>query len=606
MTFGAETDEAGSHAQLDRFVEAGGTLVDTADVYSGGVSEEIIGRWFADRPADVTERVVLATKGRFPMGDEPNALGLSTRHLTRALDASLERLDVDVVDLYQVHAFDPFTPLEETLRTLDGFIRAGKINYYGLSNFTGWQLTKAVHLAAALGVAAPVSLQPQYSLLVREIEWEIVPAVLDAGMGMLPWSPLGGGWLSGKYQRDQRPTGDTRLGDNPERGMEAYDRRGTERTWQVIDAVQEIAEARGVSMAEVALAWVTDRPGVTSTILGCRTMEQLETNLRAADLTLTDDRDGCSGPGQRSARERLPLRRAGRRSTQPETVRPLTERSPDDLVPHPAERGGVDGRVRRRDPGGLSGSHYAIPVAALALNIAWESIYAVRSLRDGPDVQGAVNLVWFVADAIIVWTFLRYGRPESPSWITRKLFASWALLMLIMGFAVQLLFIAEFGWSDAPVYAAFLQNLLMSVLFIAMLVARGGTRGQTLTIAVAKWIGTLAPTLTFGVIYDSAFILGVGMRLQRLRSGLHRPRLDDLEAAAGRDARFRVPFGACGFKGASRPRRSHCSSTDSTTSPAKSCSLRGHVSRRVTADPGAGRQFGPGFPIATRRQRVAG
>jgi aryl-alcohol dehydrogenase-like predicted oxidoreductase len=289
MTFGAETDEAGSHAQLDRFVEVGGTLVDTADVYSGGVSEEIIGRWFAQRPADVTERVVLATKGRFPMGDEPNALGLSTRHLTRALDASLERLDVDVVDLYQVHAFDPFTPLDETLRTLDGFIRAGKIHYYGLSNFTGWQLTKAVHLAAALGVAAPVSLQPQYSLLVREIEWEIVPAVLDAGLGMLPWSPLGGGWLSGKYQRDQRPTGDTRLGDNPERGMEAYDRRSTERTWQVIDAVQEIAESRGVSMAEVALAWVTDRPGVTSTILGCRTMEQLETNLRAADLTLTEE-----------------------------------------------------------------------------------------------------------------------------------------------------------------------------------------------------------------------------------------------------------------------------------------------------------------------------
>ncbi len=289
MTFGAETDEAGSHAQLDRFVEAGGTLVDTADVYSAGVSEAIIGRWFADRPSDLTERVVLATKGRFPMGDEPNALGLSTRHLTRALDASLERLGLDVVDLYQVHAFDPLTPLDETLRTLDGFIRAGKINYYGLSNFTGWQLTKAVHLAAALGLAAPVSLQPQYNLIVREIEWEIVPAVLDAGMGMLPWSPLGGGWLSGKYRRDQRPTGDTRLGDNPERGMEAYGRRNTERTWQVIDAVQEIAEARGVSMAEVALAWVTDRPGVTSTILGCRTMEQLEANLRAADLTLTEE-----------------------------------------------------------------------------------------------------------------------------------------------------------------------------------------------------------------------------------------------------------------------------------------------------------------------------
>jgi aryl-alcohol dehydrogenase (NADP+) len=287
MTFGVETDEAGSHEQLDRFLEAGGTLVDTADVYAGGQSEEIIGRWFATRPADVTEPVVLATKGRFPMGNDPNSLGLSTRHLTRALDASLARLGLDQVDLYQVHAFDPLTPLEETLRTLDGFIRAGKINYYGLSNFTGWQLTKTIHFANALGVAAPVTLQPQYSLIVREIEWEIVPAVQDAGMGMLPWSPLGGGWLSGKYQRDERPTGDTRLGDDPERGMEAYDRRGTERTWNIIDAVQKVAEDRGVSMAEVALAWVTDRPAVTSTILGAGTTEQLETNLRAADLHLS-------------------------------------------------------------------------------------------------------------------------------------------------------------------------------------------------------------------------------------------------------------------------------------------------------------------------------
>ncbi len=289
MTFGSETDEAGSHAQLDRFLEVGGTLVDTADVYTTGVSEEIIGRWFASRPADVTERVVLATKGRFPMSSEPNGLGLTTRHLTRALDASLKRLGVETVDLYQVHAFDSWTPLEETLRTLDGFIRAGKIAYYGLSNFTGWQLTKAVHLAAALNLAPPVTLQPQYSLLVRDIEWEIVPAVLDAGMGMLPWSPLGGGWLSGKYKRDERPTGATRLGDNPQRGMEAWDRRGTERTWDVIDAVQSIAEARGISMAEVALAWVTNQPGVTSTILGARTLEQLEMNLAAADLRLTPE-----------------------------------------------------------------------------------------------------------------------------------------------------------------------------------------------------------------------------------------------------------------------------------------------------------------------------
>jgi aryl-alcohol dehydrogenase-like predicted oxidoreductase len=189
MTFGVETDESGAHQQLDRFIEAGGTMVDTADVYGGGRAEEIIGRWFASRPADVTGRVVLATKGRFAADDSPNGAGLSARHLTRALDASLRRLGREAVDLYQVHAFDPLTPLEETLRTLEGFIRAGKVRYWGLSNFTGWQLTKAVHLARALSVAGPVTLQPQYSLLAREIEWEIAPAAIDAGLGLLPWSP---------------------------------------------------------------------------------------------------------------------------------------------------------------------------------------------------------------------------------------------------------------------------------------------------------------------------------------------------------------------------------------------------------------------------------
>ena len=292
MTFGDESDEKVSHAQLDRFVEAGGTFVDTADVYSAGESERIIGRWLASRPADVTEAVVLATKGRFPMAADPNGAGLSARHLTRALDASLSRLGVEAVDLYQAHSWDPCTPIEETLRTLDGFVRAGKIRYYGFSNFTGWQLTKAVAAARSLGLTAPVTLQPQYNLLVRETEYEIVPAALDAGLGLLPWSPLGGGWLTGKYQRDQRPTGATRLGDNPQRGMEAWDRRNTERTWDVIEAVQAIAEARGVSMAEVALAWVTDRPAVTSTILGARTLDQLEVNLRAAGLHLTDEETG--------------------------------------------------------------------------------------------------------------------------------------------------------------------------------------------------------------------------------------------------------------------------------------------------------------------------
>ena len=301
MTFGDESDEKVAHQQLDRFLEAGGTFVDTADVYSAGESERIIGHWLASRPADVTEPIVLATKGRFPMADDPNGAGLSARHLTRALDASLTRLGVEAVDLYQAHAWDPVTPLDETLRTMDSFVRAGKIRYYGFSNFTGWQLTKAVHVARALGLAEPVTLQPQYSLLVREIEWEIVPAARDAGLGLLPWSPLGGGWLTGKYRRDQRPAGATRLGEDPGRGMEAWDRRGTGRTWDIVDAVQSVAEGRGVSMAEVALAWVTGRPGVTSTILGARTLEQLDANLAAADLRLSGDEtaalDAASDPG---------------------------------------------------------------------------------------------------------------------------------------------------------------------------------------------------------------------------------------------------------------------------------------------------------------------
>jgi aryl-alcohol dehydrogenase-like predicted oxidoreductase len=287
MTFGSEADEKISHAQLDMFVEAGGTFVDTANVYSGGESERIVGRWLASRPADMTGPIVLATKGRFATEKGPNGAGLSVRHLNRAVEASLTRLAVETIDLYQAHAWDPVTPIEETLRTFDGLVRSGKIRYYGFSNFTGWQLSKAAQLARSMGLAEPVSIQPQYSLVVRETEFEIAPAAIDAGLGMLPWSPLGGGWLSGKYKRDQRPEGATRLGEDPNRGMEAWDRRGTQRTWDVIDAVQRIADARGVSMAEVALSWVTDRPGVASTILGARTLDQLEINLLAAGLHLT-------------------------------------------------------------------------------------------------------------------------------------------------------------------------------------------------------------------------------------------------------------------------------------------------------------------------------
>jgi aryl-alcohol dehydrogenase-like predicted oxidoreductase len=217
-------------------------------------------------------------------------VGLSRRHLRDALHASLRRLGTESVDLYQLHAFDPHTPPEETLQFLDDAVRAGKIGYVGLSNYAGWQLQKMVDLAEFRGLTRPVTLQPQYNLLVREIEWEIVPACQSTGLGLLPWSPLGGGWLTGKYTRDARPSGATRLGEDPGRGVEAYDRRSTQqRTWEVIDAVESIGRSRGVTMAQVALAWLVDRPMVSSVILGARTVEQLQENLGAVGLHLTPD-----------------------------------------------------------------------------------------------------------------------------------------------------------------------------------------------------------------------------------------------------------------------------------------------------------------------------
>ncbi|MFI5062004.1 MAG: aldo/keto reductase [Actinomycetales bacterium] len=288
MTFGAEADEQASHNIIETFLEAGGTFIDTADVYSAGTSETIIGRWLATHPGR-RDGIVIATKGRFPMGEGANDIGLSRTHLRRALDASLSRLGIDNIDLYQMHAWDARTPLEETLRFLDDAVTAGKISYYGFSNYLGWQLTKAVQTAQRHGWAAPVTLQPQYNLLVRGIEHEVVPAALDAGIGLLPWSPLAGGWLSGKYTRDEAPTGATRLGENPTRGMEAWEKRNADpRTWEVIEAVGSVASEIGATASEVALAWLAAQPAVTSVILGARTVEQLTDNLGATDLHLSD------------------------------------------------------------------------------------------------------------------------------------------------------------------------------------------------------------------------------------------------------------------------------------------------------------------------------
>lgn len=299
MTFGAESDEETSHAILDRYYDAGGKFIDTADVYSRGVSEEIIGQWLESTGR--REEMLIATKARFPMGDGAEMRGAGAGYLERAVDASLDRLGIDVIDLYQMHAWDPEVPIEETLGALNSFVERGKVRSIGVSNYTGWQIERTVQVANRNGWAPPVSLQPQYNLLARDIELEVLPAAIESGLGILPWSPLGGGWLTGKYSRDSRPSGETRLGEDPNRGVEAYDRRNTERTWKVLEAVEEIANQRGVAMSQVALNWLRNRPSVSSVLLGVRTVDQLDDNLGALEWDLADGEinklTGVSAPG---------------------------------------------------------------------------------------------------------------------------------------------------------------------------------------------------------------------------------------------------------------------------------------------------------------------
>jgi aryl-alcohol dehydrogenase-like predicted oxidoreductase len=290
MTFGQEADERAAASILDHYVEHGGNLVDTADVYPPvgprGTSEEIIGRWLAAYPR-ARDGIVLATKCRGRMDDTGNSEGLSRRWIVQACEGSLRRLQTDYIDLYQAHQWDPATPIEETLEAFDSLVRTGKVRYIGVSNFAGWQLERTVLVARHLGLAAPVSLQPQYNMLAREIEWELIPVCLEEKIGILPWGPLGQGWLSGKYSRDSRPAGATRLGEDPNRGIEAYDKRNVERTWRIVDAVEAVAREHGVPPARVALRWLADRPAVAAPLLGARTVDQLRDNLGAADLTLS-------------------------------------------------------------------------------------------------------------------------------------------------------------------------------------------------------------------------------------------------------------------------------------------------------------------------------
>lgn len=290
MYFGSETSEEDSFAVIDAYLEAGGNFVDTANVYVGGRSEEIVGRWFASRPREVTDRVVLASKGRFSTDTDVNGPGSSRRALSRMLDGSLRRLGRESIDLYQLHAWDPLTPVEETLSFLDSAVRAGKIHYVGLSNFTGWQLQLMVSTARQMGVQVPLTLQQQYSLLSRESEWEVIPAALHNGIGLLPWSPLAGGFLAGKYERGTAPAPETRAGsDKTLYQWVSADYAASDRNWDTIETVVRIAKEIGATPAQVALSWVTNQPSVTATIFGARTIKQLHDNLGAGDLQLDAD-----------------------------------------------------------------------------------------------------------------------------------------------------------------------------------------------------------------------------------------------------------------------------------------------------------------------------
>ncbi|MBN1202588.1 MAG: aldo/keto reductase [Anaerolineae bacterium] len=285
MTFGNESDEKMSFAIMDRFLEAGGNFIDTADVYTQGVSEEITGRWLKNHRREI----VLATKFRFPMGDGPNDAGTSRYHIMQAVEDSLSRLQTDAIDLYQVHCWDSGTPLEETLRALDDLVRQGKVRYLGASNYAAWQLMKALGISERLGLARFDCLQPQYNLIERAIEYEIVPLCQSEGVGIIPWSPLAGGFLTGKYRRDHRPKGGRLSKDITAPGENFWYRRATERNWATLDVVRGVADAHGITCAQVALAWTQAQPGVTASIIGARNLEQLNDNLAAVDVRLSDD-----------------------------------------------------------------------------------------------------------------------------------------------------------------------------------------------------------------------------------------------------------------------------------------------------------------------------
>lgn len=275
------SSEAESFAVLDRALEAGINFVDSADVYGqNGLSERVLGAWMKARKT--RERVVVATKGRFRMAPGPNGTGASRMRITRAIDASLERLGTDRIDLYQIHMQDLRTPEEELMRALDDAVRAGKIVYFGASNYAAYRLMESLWVADKRNLSRFVTLQAQYSLAARTLEREHVPLCTKFGLGILPWSPLGAGLLTGKYQRGQTPPEGTRFAQWKER----YKGFDNERNWTIVEALGAVAKELGKAPSQVALAWLLARPVVSSVIFGARTVAQLDENLGAADLEL--------------------------------------------------------------------------------------------------------------------------------------------------------------------------------------------------------------------------------------------------------------------------------------------------------------------------------
>ncbi|MFC1574647.1 aldo/keto reductase [Gemmatimonadota bacterium] len=288
MSFGWVTDEATSHRMLDRYVDAGGNFIDTADIYAEGASEEIVGRWLKNRGRD---ELVVATKVRFATGPGPSQKGLGREHLLGAVEASLRRLNTEYIDLYQLHCWDAETPLEETLGAMESLVESGKIRYVGISNFTGWQLQKALDLCRFLGFQRVASFQGLYNLLDRFMEWDLLPVCRAEGVGLLCWSPLAGGWLTGLMRPGMDgPPPAGRFREAEEGGWsESWSNYDTEHTWRVLEEFLEMADGLGRSPPQVAINWLRTRGEVTAAILGAESLEQLEDSLLSLRWTLSPD-----------------------------------------------------------------------------------------------------------------------------------------------------------------------------------------------------------------------------------------------------------------------------------------------------------------------------